>query len=151
MEENSKTIQIDIATEGKHKVKHIDFRVTEEQYNLIASHAASCGKTISDYVRDLVLGFIPHLLMTDEQAQALTALVAARSELIRFRNAFEATPKSKRKQLFKSVEFMKKWLKYINYLIECWGKIKNHFLDIYDDDSIRKSDSPREGDDAVRN
>ena len=151
MTETDKNTTEGTAPQVKHKVKHIDFRVTEEQYESIAKEAAGCGKTISDYCRDLVIGFIPHLLMTEAQEKALAGLVAARSELVHFRTALLALPPSKRKQLFKSPEFMKKWQGYINGLIKYWGEIRNHFLDIHEDDSIRKIDTARKGDGTVHN
>lgn len=143
MAEPSKPTAEGTPTEMKHKVRHIDFRVTEEQYKEITDKAVACGKTISDYCRDLVIGFIPHLLMTVAQEKALTGLVAARSELVHFRNALLTFPPSRRKQLFKSVEFMKKWMQYINLLIQRWGEIRDYFLDIQADDSIRKVDTTR--------
>lgn len=116
--------------EKANKGKHIGFRLTDEQYEDIQGKAASCGMSVSDYIRSLVSGFIPHLIMTDEQAKALSGFVAARSELVHFRNAFQNLPQDKRKLLFKNEKFMGKWLSYVNYLIKHWAEIKNHFQNV---------------------
>ena len=147
MEDNNTSTPQATAAEPKeeqHKVKDIHFRVTLEQHKEIEAKAAATGRTISDYCRDLVIGYEPHLIMTDKQMEALTGFVAARSELVRFRSGFQGLPQAKRKQLFKSPDFMKKWWQYVNYLINYWGEIKDYFLDIHktpnEDDSIRKTD-----------
>ena len=127
----------------KLKRKHIDFRVTDSQYDEIRDKALRCGRSVSDYVRDLVIGYVPHLLMTRAQEKALAFLGAGRSELVRFRNAFQAMSQERRKQLFDDPVFMAEWLQYVNYLIIRWKKIKKFFLDLHDDDSKGKIDSAR--------
>ena len=132
-----------VSQSEKLKRKHIDFRVTDSQYDEIKDKALRCGRSVSDYVRDLVIGYVPHLLMTRAQEKALAFLGAGRSELVRFRNAFRAMSQERRKQFFDDPEFMAEWLQYVNYLIIRWKKIKNFFLDLHDDDSKGKIDSAR--------
>ncbi|WP_257876204.1 hypothetical protein [Prevotella intermedia] len=56
--------------------------------------------------------------MTAEQQEALKGLTGARAELVGIRNALHALPQEERKKLFKRADFMGRWMKGVNFIIE---------------------------------
>ena len=83
------------------KIRHIDVRFTEEEYNLVVHNARLSGRSKSTYLHDLGIGHKPSLPMTAEQEEALKGLIGARSELVYVRNALHALPQAERLKLFK--------------------------------------------------
>lgn len=45
--------------------KHIDFRLTEGEYDFIKAKADECGLTFSDYGRRVILGHKPRKRLSD--------------------------------------------------------------------------------------
>ena len=112
------------------KIRHIDVRFTEEEYNLVVHNARLSGRSKSTYLHDLGIGHKPSLPMTSEQEEALKGLIGARSELVYVRNALHALPQTERLKLFKRSDFMERWLQGINTLIEELSRIRDKFLDM---------------------
>lgn len=112
------------------KIRHIDVRFTEEQYNQVVQNAQLSGRSKSIYLHDLGIGHKPSLPMTAGQEEALKDLIVARAELVYVRNALHALPQTERLKLFKRADFMERWLQGINILIEELSRIRDKFLDM---------------------
>lgn len=112
------------------KIRHIDVRFTEEEYNQVVHNARLSGRSKSTYLHDLGIGYKPSLPMTTGQEEALKGLIGARSELVYVRNALHALPQTERLKLFKRADFMERWLQGINTLIEELSRIRDKFMDM---------------------
>lgn len=51
--------------------RHIDIRLTEEEYKMIVGKAAECGQTLSNYGRKLLQNHHPSKRLSDEEVQGL--------------------------------------------------------------------------------
>lgn len=112
------------------KIRHIDVRFTEEEFDLIVRNAEKTGRGKSNYLHDIGIGHSPSLPMTAEQQEALKGLTGARAELVHIRNALHALPQVERKKLFKRADFMERWIKGINSIIEEWSRIRDKFMEM---------------------
>lgn len=112
------------------KIKHIDVRFIEEEFDLIVRNAQKTGRGKSNYLHDIGVGHSPSLPMTVEQQEALKGLTGARAELVYIRNALHALPQTERKKLFKRADFMERWIKGINSIIEEWSRIRDKFMEM---------------------
>lgn len=112
------------------KIRHIDVRFTEEEFDLIVRNAQKTGRGKSNYLHDIGVGHSPSLPMTAEQQEALKGLTGARAELVYIRNALHAMPQAERKKLFKRADFMEIWIKGINSIIEEWSCIRDKFMEM---------------------
>lgn len=120
--------QTDTPKDSKqNKVRRITIRLTEQEYSELTENAAACGMHKSTYAHDRLIGQPPHLLMTDEQAEALSSLTAARSELVGIRNALNGRTQDERKVLFKNDRLMTRWIGAVNTLIKRWAEIADKF------------------------
>ncbi len=123
----NKDIPKEQAPETPAKLKHIDVRFTDDEYNLVVGKAAKCGKPKSIYIHDLAIGHQPCQLMTDAQEAALMSLGDARSELVSVRNALHGQSQEMRKRLFKNEQFMQMWISSLEALIRQFTQIQHHF------------------------
>ena len=110
------------------KIRHIDVRFTEEEYNEVVHNARLSGRSKSTYLHDLGIGHKPSLPMTEGQEEALKGLIGARSELVYVRNALHALPQTERLKLFKRADFMERRLQGINTLTEELSRTTDNFL-----------------------
>ena len=105
-------------------------RFTEEEFDLIVRNAQKTGRGKSNYLHDIGVGYSPSLPMTVEQQEALKGLTGVRAELVHIRNALHALPQAERKKLFKRADFMERWIKGINSIIEEWSCIRDKFMEM---------------------
>ena len=109
------------------KIRHIDVRFTEEEYNLVVHNARLSGRSKSTYLHDLGIGHKPSLPMTAEQEEALKGLIGARSELVYVRNALHALPQSERLKLCRRADFMERGIQGINNLMREFSQFRDRF------------------------
>ena len=56
------------------RTRHIDIRLTENEYEMIVEKAAECGLTLSNYGRKLLQNHHPNKRLSDEEVQGLNSL-----------------------------------------------------------------------------
>ena len=58
------------------RTRHIDIRLTENEYEMIVEKAAECGLTLSNYGRKLLQNHHPNKRLSDEEVQGLNYMRA---------------------------------------------------------------------------
>ena len=81
--------------------RHIDIRLTEEEYKMVVEKAAECGLTLSNYGRKLLQNHHPSKRLSDEEVQGLNSLSDARADLIRIQNVLKGKPDEIKKRYFR--------------------------------------------------
>lgn len=109
----------------KGRTRHIDIRLTEEEYEMVVKKATECGMTLSSYGRKLFQGHQPSRRLTQDEMQALNSLSDARADLIRIQNTLKGKPDEVKKQYFRDVTFMRLWIASVDKLIVRWGQIRD--------------------------
>lgn len=108
------------------KLTHrLTFRLSKDERKQIADKAASCGLTISEYVRQCAVGHSPKLRMTEAEIEAFNSLTEARGELVRIKNALKGKTQEQRKRYFDNQDFMRFWINAVDKLIRQWYDILN--------------------------
>ena len=103
--------------------RHIDIRLTEEEYKMIVEKAAKCGLTLSNYGRKLLQNHHPSKRLSDEEVQGLNS--DARADLIRIQNILKGKPDEIKKRYFRDENYMRAWIEAVNRLIARWGQIRD--------------------------
>jgi hypothetical protein len=98
----------------------LTFRCTVDERKQIADKAASCGLSISEYVRQCAIGNKPKLRMTETEIVAFNSLAEARGELVRIKNALRGKSQEQRKRYFNDTSFMRYWIIAVDKLIRNW-------------------------------
>ena len=109
----------------KGRTRHIDIRLTEEEYEMVIKKATECGMTLSSYGRKLFQGHRPSRRLAQDEMQALNSLSDARADLIRIQNTLKGKPDEVKKQYFRDVTFMRLWIASVDKLIVRWGQIRD--------------------------
>ena len=109
----------------KGRTRHIDIRLTEEEYEMVVKKATECGMTLSSYGRKLFQGHRPSRRLTHDEMQALNSLSDARADLIRIQNTLKGKPDTVKKQYFRDATFMRLWIASVDKLIVRWGQIRD--------------------------
>ena len=109
----------------KGRTKHIDIRLTKEEYEMVIKKATECGMTLSSYGRKLFQEHRPSRRLTQDEIQALNSLSDARADLIRIQNTLKGKPDEVKKQYFRDVTFMRLWIASVDKLIVRWGQIRD--------------------------
>ena len=109
----------------KGRTRHIDIRLTEEEYEMVIKKATECGLTLSSYGRKLCQGHRPSRRLTQDEMQALNSLSDARADLIRIQNTLKSKPDEVKKQYFRDATFMRLWIASVDKLIVRWGQIRD--------------------------
>ncbi len=107
------------------RTKHIDIRLTGEEYNMIKQKASECGMTLSDYGRRVLQNHRPYKRLSDEEVEALNSLSDARADLIRIQNVLRNKPDEVKRQYFKDRSYMQAWIEAVNGLVTRWGQIRD--------------------------
>lgn len=110
-------------TERVNRSKHIDIRLTPGEYESIIDKAQSCNLTASVYARKVLMGARPRHRLTNREVEILSTLGDASGDLVRVRNILKNKSDAERRELFGSVDYMKKWIDYINTFIERWKEV----------------------------
>ena len=105
--------------------RHIDIRLTEEEYKMVVEKAAECGLTLSNYGRKLLQNHHPSKRLSDEEVQGLNSLSDARADLIRIQNVLKGKPDEIKKRYFRDENYMRAWIEAVNRLIVRWGQIRD--------------------------
>ena len=105
--------------------RHIDIRLTEEEYKMVVEKAAECGLTLSNYGRKLLQNHHPSKRLSDEEVQGLNSLSDARADLIRIQNVLKGKPEEIKKRYFRDENYMRAWIEAVNRLIVRWGQIRD--------------------------
>lgn len=92
----------------------IVIRVTPQQKQQVAEIAEKAGLTISRYGRRALLGQRIRARLTEREVVVLSNLEDIRGDLVNIQNALNGTPEDVKLQLFKSPDFMYKWITAIN-------------------------------------
>ena len=100
--------------------RHIDIRLTEEEYKMVVEKAAECGLTLSNYGRKLLQNHHPSKRLSDEEVQGLNSLSDARADLIRIQNVLKGKPDEIKKRYFRDENYMRAWIEAVNRLIVRW-------------------------------
>ena len=107
------------------RTKHIDIRLTEEEYRMVKHKSSECGMTLSDYGRRLLQDHRPHKRLSDTEVEALNALSDARADLIRIQNVLRNKSDEVKRQYFKDRRYMQAWIEAVDGLITRWGQIRD--------------------------
>ena len=107
------------------RTRHIDIRLTENEYEMIVEKAAECGLTLSNYGRKLLQNHHPNKRLSDEEVQGLNSLSDARADLIRIQNVLKGKPDEIKKRYFRDENYMRAWIEAVNSLIVRWGQIRD--------------------------
>lgn len=105
--------------------RHIDIRLTEEEYKMVVEKARECGLTLSNYGRKLLQNHHPSKRLSDEEVQGLNSLSDARADLIRIQNVLKGKPDEIKKRYFRDENYMRAWIEAVNRLIVRWGQIRD--------------------------
>jgi len=117
MKKNSKT------RKGTCRQRHVDFRVSHEEYGIGRKNADACGLSVSEYCRRLFLGQKPRLHLTEKETEAYKSLADARGDLVHVRNALKGRTQQQIRNYFNDDEFMRSWIIAINNIIIQWDTI----------------------------
>lgn len=107
------------------RIRHIDIRLTEKEYETVAAKAAECGMTLSNYGRKLLQNHHPNKRLSNEEVQGLNSLSDARADLIRIQNVLKGKPDEIKKRYFRDENYMRAWIESVNRLIARWGQIRD--------------------------
>ena len=105
--------------------RHIDIRLTEEEYKKVFEKAAECGLTLSNYGRRLLQNHHPSKRLSEEDVQGLNSLSDARADLIRIQNVLKGKRDEIKKRYFRDENYMRAWIEAVNRLIVRWGQIRD--------------------------
>ena len=105
------------------RTRHLDARVTPEEYEAASKKAAACGLSLSEYTRKCVLGHDPKLHLTDREIEAYCSLTDARGDMIHIRNALKGKSQEQIKSYFNNTRFMRAWIDAITNIIIQWNRI----------------------------
>ena len=97
------------------RTRHIDIRLTENEYEMIVEKAAECGLTLSNYGRKLLQNHHPNKRLSDEEV----------ADLIRIQNVLKGKPDEIKKRYFRDENYMRAWIEAVNRLIVRWGQIRD--------------------------
>ncbi len=103
--------------------KHLDARVSPEEYEAVSKKAAACGLSLSEYTRKCALGHNPKLHLTEREREAYCSLADARGDIVHIRSALKGKTQEQIKSYFKNERFMRAWIDAITNLINQWDRI----------------------------
>lgn len=103
----------------------LTFRISKDERKQIADKSASCGLSISEYVRQCAIGHNPKLRLTEAEIEAYKSLADARADLVRIKNALQGKTQDQRKRYFNDANFMKYWISAVDKIIRQWYDIIN--------------------------
>ena len=98
------------------RIRHLDARVTQEEYDLVKRRAEECGMTVSRYTRKCTLGHQPKYHLTDREIDAYDNIADARGDIVHFFNVFKDKPAEERQRYFKNATFMHGWIQLLTQL-----------------------------------
>lgn len=103
--------------------KHLDARVSPEEYEAVSKKAAACGLSLSEYTRKCALGHNPKLHLAEREREAYCSLADARGDIVHIRSALKGKTQEQIKSYFKNERFMRAWIDAITNLINQWDRI----------------------------
>lgn len=109
--------------EAPKRIKRLEARVTEAEYEKIEALAKECGLSVSEYTRRVALGQHPRKRLDDREIEALCSLSDARADLIRIAAAVKSIQSDKRGFVFKDPAFVERWMRVSIPLIQRWSEI----------------------------
>ena len=68
------------------RTRHIDIRLTENEYEMIVEKAAECGLTLSNYGRKLLQNHHPNKRLSDEEPTLSSFRMYSKVNLMRLKN-----------------------------------------------------------------
>ena len=105
------------------RIRHIDYRVTADEYNQITEKARSCGITKGEYSRRCALDHKPKLHLTEREVDAFCSLADARGDLVHIRSALKGKSQEQIKRYFNDERFMRTWIQMVTNIIIQWDNI----------------------------
>lgn len=105
------------------RIKHLDVRLSEEEFSIVRDNANLCGITLSKYVRKCLLGHKPKLHLTEREIDAYCSISDARGDLVHISNALKGRTSEQRKAYFGNETFMLKWIEAVTKIIQQWDNI----------------------------
>lgn len=109
--------------EAPKRIKRLEARVTEAEYEKIEAQAKECGLSVSEYTRQVALGQHPRKRLDDREIEALCSLSDARADLVKIAAAVKSIQADKRRLVFKDPAFVERWMRAAVPLIQRWGEI----------------------------
>lgn len=88
----------------------LSLKVNEVERDIIKEKAKNCGKSTSNYLRNVGCGHEPRHILTDDEKAAFDLLDGVRDDMIKFGNALQGLDSTQRKILFQSGGTMDEWL-----------------------------------------
>ena len=113
-------------TKKDKRTRHIDIRLTDEEYSDVLKKATECGMTLSNYGRRVLGNHHPNKRLSEEDLHALNSLSDARADLIRIQNVLKGKSENVKKLYFHDISYMRTWISAINKLIIRWGEIRKN-------------------------
>ncbi len=109
--------------------RHVDFRVSEEEYAKGLGNAEACGLSVSEFCRRCFTGHEPKLHLTDREIEAFKSLTDARGDLVHIRSALKGRTQEQIRNYFNNPDFMRRWIMAINKVIAQWDNIIEQLKD----------------------
>lgn len=111
------------------RTRHIDYRVTPEEYGLIVEKANACGITTGEFCRRCALGHTPKLHLTEREAEAYCSLADARGDIVHIRSALKGKSQEQIRRYFNDDRFMRSWIQAVTNIIIQWDNIIEQMKD----------------------
>lgn len=105
------------------RFKHLDARVTPEEYAQAKEKADACGMSLSEYTRKCTLGHEPKLHLTQREIEAYNSLSDARGDIVHIRSALHGKSQEQIKSYFANNRFMRAWIEAAAKIIVQWDNI----------------------------
>ncbi len=109
--------------EAPKRIKRLEARVTEAEYEKIEALSKECGLSVSEYTRQVAFGQHPRKRLDDHEIDALCSLSDARADLIKIAAAVKSIQSDKRGLVFKDPAFVERWMRAAVPLIQRWSEI----------------------------
>ena len=96
------------------KSENIVIRLTPEEKRQISAMAEKAGISISRLGRKALLGQKIRARLSERELEVLSHLSDIRGDIVNIQNALNGTPDEVKRRLFKSPDFMRRWLTAID-------------------------------------
>jgi len=96
----------------------ITIRVSAAERKAITERARSVGMTLSAYLRKMGQSGFVRARLTDTDRERLGTLGALRSDIARLTNALSGLSPGQRMQIFRSTDFVEKWVVKVNRALD---------------------------------
>lgn len=105
------------------RFKHLDARVTPEEYAQAKEKADACGMSLSEYTRKCTLGHEPKLHLTQREIETYNSLSDARGDIVHIRSALHGKSQEQIRSYFANDRFMRAWIEAATKIIVQWDSI----------------------------